>query len=62
MAGQQGTILFGQVLVNRTQIFYRSTLSYGLVNLMPIVPGIFVIKSPHSWIAFRTYPFNVVLK
>ena len=43
MAGQQGTILFGQVLVNRTQIFYRSTLSYGLVNLMPIVPGIYVI-------------------
>jgi len=26
-------------LLNRTQVFYRSSLSYGLVNLMPLVPG-----------------------
>jgi len=33
------TIQFGQYLVKNTQLFFRSKLSYGLVNLKPIRPG-----------------------
>eukprot|EP00392_Amoebophrya_sp_AT5.2_P002581 g2586.t1 len=34
-----GTISFGPHLVRKTSIFFESKLSYGLVNLKPILPG-----------------------
>lgn len=35
-----GTFLFGQHTPKKTQIFFRSKLSYGFVNLKPVVEGI----------------------
>lgn len=32
------TILFSTIEVTR-QVFYRTSLSYAIVNIMPIVPG-----------------------
>eukprot|EP01087_Luapelamoeba_hula_P024845 TRINITY_DN9605_c0_g1_i2.p1 TRINITY_DN9605_c0_g1~~TRINITY_DN9605_c0_g1_i2.p1 ORF type:complete len:113 (-),score=13.90 TRINITY_DN9605_c0_g1_i2:259-597(-) len=39
MQATEGVILFGQHVIRNTQVFFRSPLSLGLVNLMPIVPG-----------------------
>ena len=33
------TVLFGAYSIEKAQIFYESSLCYGLVNLKPIIPG-----------------------
>lgn len=38
VAATSGPIMFGKFVVT-TQVFYKTKLSYGLVNLRPILPG-----------------------
>ncbi|ELR22818.1 ATPaselike protein [Acanthamoeba castellanii str. Neff] len=53
MAGVVETIAFGQHNVRASQIFFRSSLSYGLVNLMPLVPGHVLVISQRRVARFR---------
>jgi diadenosine tetraphosphate (Ap4A) HIT family hydrolase len=37
-------VVFGQYLVNPSQVFYRSKHCLGLVNLMPVVKGEVILQ------------------
>ncbi|KAL6073525.1 Bis(5'-adenosyl)-triphosphatase [Balamuthia mandrillaris] len=47
------TIRFGQHTIRASQVFFKSPLSFGLVNLMPVVPGHVLVIPQRRVLRFR---------